>query len=50
LGDQPSTDIRQRSRAKFDKILVEHQPEPLEQAAQVELRTILDAAQREFAA
>jgi len=50
LGDQPSPDIRQRSRAKLDKILAEHQPEPLEQAAQVELRTILDAAQQELAA
>ena len=50
LGDQPTPDIRQRSRAKLDKILAEHKPKPLEQAAQVELRTILDAAQREFAA
>ena len=50
MGDQPSPDIRQRSRAKLDKILAEHQPEPLEQAAQVELRNILDAAQRELTA
>jgi len=50
MDDQPSPDIRQRSRAKLDKILAEHQPEPLEQAAQVELRNILDAAQRELAA
>ena len=50
LGDQPTPDILQRSRATLDKILAEHKPKPLEQAAQVELRTILDAAQREFAA
>lgn len=50
LGDQSTPDILQRSRATLDKILAEHKPKPLEQAAQVELRTILDAAQREFAA
>jgi len=50
LGDQPSRDIRERSRAKLDKILAEHKPKPLEQTAQAELRAILDAAEKEFIA
>ncbi|HEY73114.1 MAG: hypothetical protein DRJ03_16640 [Chloroflexi bacterium] len=41
-------DIRQRARAKVDKILAEHRPEPLEEAVQAELRVILDAAEREL--
>ena len=45
---KPQPDIRQRAKAKVDKILAEHQPEPLEQAAQAELRAILDAAEREL--
>jgi trimethylamine--corrinoid protein Co-methyltransferase len=49
LGDKPSPDIRQHARAKLDKILAEHQPVPLEQAAQDELRAILAAAERELA-
>ena len=40
-GKQPSPDIRQRAREKFDKILKEHQPEPLEEAIQRELEKIL---------
>jgi trimethylamine--corrinoid protein Co-methyltransferase len=48
LGDQPLPDIRQRARAKLDRILAEHEPEPLEEAAQAELRAILDAAEREL--
>ena len=48
LGDQPLPDIRQRARAKLDRILAEHEPEPLEEAAQAELRVILDAAEREL--
>jgi trimethylamine--corrinoid protein Co-methyltransferase len=39
-------DIRWRARAEFDRILAEHEPEPLEDAAQAELQAILDAAQR----
>jgi trimethylamine:corrinoid methyltransferase-like protein len=50
LAEQPSPDIRQRAREKLDKILAEHQPEPLEQAAQSELLAILEAAEGEFAA
>jgi len=50
LPEQPSPDIRQRARQKLDKILAEHLPEPLEQAAQAELLAILEAAQAEFGA
>ena len=45
---QISSDIRQRAREKFDEILKEHQPEPLEEAIQRELKKILDAATREI--
>jgi trimethylamine--corrinoid protein Co-methyltransferase len=45
---EPLPDVRKRARAKLDKILVEHEPEPLEEAVQAELRAILDAAEREL--
>ncbi len=41
-------DIRQRARADFDGILAEHEPEPIERAAQAELRAILAAAEQEL--
>lgn len=41
-------DIRRRAKAKLDRILAEHEPEPLEEAAQAELRAILDAAAGEL--
>jgi trimethylamine:corrinoid methyltransferase-like protein len=41
-------DVRGRARAKLDKILAEHEPEPLEEAVRAELRAILDAAEREM--
>jgi len=41
-------DIRIRARAKLDRVLTEHEPEPLGEAAQAELRVILNAAQREL--
>ena len=44
----PPPDIRQRARAEVDRILTEHEPEPLNEAVQAELRGILDAAEREF--
>ena len=44
----PPPDIRQRARAEVDRILTEHEPEPLDEAVQAELRGILDAAEREF--
>ena len=48
LGGGPLPDVRERARARFDKILAEHEPEPLEEAVQVELRAIMDAAEREL--
>jgi trimethylamine--corrinoid protein Co-methyltransferase len=47
-GGEPLPDVRERARAKFDKILAEHEPEPLEEATQAELRAIMDAAEREL--
>jgi trimethylamine--corrinoid protein Co-methyltransferase len=40
-------DVIARARAKFDQILSEHQPEPLEDEKQKELTEILDAASKE---
>ena len=50
LDGTPLPDIRQRARDEFDRILAEHEPEPLEEAAQAEIRTILEAAERELGA
>ena len=47
-GEAPSADIRQRARDKFDLILKEHMPEPLEESVQRELQAILDAAKNEI--
>ncbi|MBC8334507.1 MAG: trimethylamine methyltransferase family protein [Anaerolineales bacterium] len=47
-GEAPSADIRQRARDKFDLILKEHMPEPLEESVQYELQAILDAAKNEI--
>ena len=44
----PAEDIRHRARRRLDEILGEHQPEPLDEAVQAELRAILDAAAREL--
>ena len=46
-GTRPP-DIRQRARAEFDRILAEHEPEPLDGAVQAELNAILEAAEREL--
>jgi trimethylamine--corrinoid protein Co-methyltransferase len=48
LGSEPAPDIRRRAKAELDRILAEHQPEPLEAAAQTELEAILKAAAKEF--
>jgi len=40
-----SPDIRERARSKFNKILNEHQPEPLPEDLQAELKSIIEAAQ-----
>ena len=45
LVNPPSPDIRERARATFKKILSEHQPEPLSQDLQIELQSILKAAE-----
>jgi trimethylamine--corrinoid protein Co-methyltransferase len=47
-GEPASPEIRQRARDKFDKILTEHKPEPLEEAIQAELQNILNAATKEL--
>ena len=47
-GEAPSADIRQRARDKFDLILKEHMPEPLEESVQRELQAILNAAKNEI--
>jgi trimethylamine--corrinoid protein Co-methyltransferase len=47
-GEQPSADIRQRARIKFERILVEHKPEPLEGAVRDELGAVLEAAEQEL--
>ncbi len=44
----PLPDIRRRAQAEFARILAEHEPAPLETAAQVELRAILAAAARDL--
>jgi trimethylamine--corrinoid protein Co-methyltransferase len=48
LDGKPLAGIRRRARAELDRILAEHQPEPLGEAAQAELQVILDAAAREL--
>jgi trimethylamine--corrinoid protein Co-methyltransferase len=48
MDGTPPPDIRQRARAEFDRILAEHEPQPLDEAAQAELGAILDAAEREL--
>jgi len=47
-GEPPSADIRQRAKEKLNKILAEHNPEPLEEALQRELQVILDSAKKEM--
>jgi trimethylamine--corrinoid protein Co-methyltransferase len=44
LDSKPLPDIRRRARAEFDRILTKHEPEPLEEKVQAELRAILNAA------
>lgn len=46
---EPIPDIGLRAQARLAQILAEHEPEPLPEAAQAELRAILDAAARELA-
>ena len=46
---QPLPDIRERARESFEKILLEHQPDPLPKEIQVELQSIMKAAERQEA-
>jgi trimethylamine--corrinoid protein Co-methyltransferase len=41
-------DIRKRARAKFDQILAEHEPQPLEEAVQYEIENILNSAEKDL--
>ena len=47
-GERPSPDIRQRAREKLDRILIDHEPEPLGEMVQNELRALLDSAEEEL--
>jgi trimethylamine--corrinoid protein Co-methyltransferase len=44
IDDPPSPDIRERARATFERILAQHQPEPLQEDLQVELQNIIKEA------
>ncbi|UCC86098.1 MAG: trimethylamine methyltransferase family protein [Anaerolineales bacterium] len=48
MHESAPPDIRRRARAKLDKILREHQTQPLDDAATAELQAILEAAEREL--
>ena len=48
MDGEPLPDIRQRAKARLDRILAQHEPEPLDEAVQAELQVILDAAAREW--
>jgi trimethylamine--corrinoid protein Co-methyltransferase len=50
LDGKPLPEIKERAKAELDRILAEHQPEPLDGAAQAELGAILEAAGRELGA
>lgn len=45
MDGQPSPDIRKRARATFERILTQHQPEPLPKDLQDELKKIMQAAE-----
>jgi len=45
---QPTASIRERAKYKFNKILSEHEPPPLDKNVQAELRAILAAAELEI--
>jgi trimethylamine--corrinoid protein Co-methyltransferase len=45
MANQPPSDIRERARATFKRILTEHKPEPLSKELQIELQRILKAAE-----
>ena len=41
-------DLTQRAKAKVERILAEHQPQPLDEAVQAEFKSILKAAEQEI--
>jgi hypothetical protein len=45
----PLPGIRNRARAQVNRILTEHEPEPLDAAAKAEMQKILAAAAQELA-
>jgi len=45
MSEHPMPDIRERAKATFDRILKEHQPDPLPPEIQVELQEILKSAE-----
>jgi trimethylamine--corrinoid protein Co-methyltransferase len=45
---EPLPGIRQRARAELNRILTEHEPEPLDKAVQAEFAAILQAAEKEL--
>ena len=49
LAGEPLPEIRQRARARLERILAEHYPVPLDEVVQAELRAILDTADRDLA-
>jgi trimethylamine--corrinoid protein Co-methyltransferase len=46
MDDRSSQDTRERARERFRTILQEHQPEPLTSEVQVELKKILEYAEK----
>ena len=50
LHDRFAEAVRRRARARLDRILGAHQPEPLDETVQAELLAILDAAAQELGA
>lgn len=48
IDDTSRPDIRRRARAEVDRILAEHQPEPLDDAVKAELQAILYAAEADL--
>ena len=45
MDGQPTSDIRDRARVTFERILKEHQPEPLPEDIQIELLNIIKLAE-----
>jgi trimethylamine--corrinoid protein Co-methyltransferase len=50
LDGSPLPDMRHRAKAELQRILAEHEPEPLEEAVRAELEAIIAAAERELGA